>query len=102
MDKIYLNIFKDTDCDNEDYYIITKHDCKNLIRDIEEYHFDFSNYETIEELVEYLTEEKVDLRLINYIKKQDLETLDSPYELTMDLLAELDELVSFEEKTFNY
>lgn len=99
--KVYLYIFKDNeDCTTKEYHIITKHDCTRLIEDIEHYYYDIIDYEDKSELVAYLKDEKVSETLINFVEKDN--NFDSCYELEIELLNELDEIINFTEKTFYY
>lgn len=101
MDKVYLYVFKDSDCGSEDYYIITKHNCKDLIKDIEDYYYDIIDTEDKDELIAYLEDEKASKQLIDFIKKEST-CFESCYELELAILNELGEIVNCKEETFYY
>lgn len=100
-EKVYLYIFKDNEGNSEDYTIITKHNCKKLIKDIETYYYDIIDCEDKEELIQTLKEEKVCKELIDFIQKNDF-AYDGCYDLELAILIELGELIDCEEETFYY
>lgn len=99
---VYLYTFIDND-NTDTYHIITNKNCDYLLEDIEKFYYDFEDFDTKEELIEYLTQHKADKRLIEYITKIDtIDTNAGIVTFTYDILADLDALVSFEEKNFYY
>lgn len=105
QEEIYLYTFVDNDSIDSMYHLLTKRNCTNLIESIERFYYEFEYYETIDELVEYLKEQNADNELIDYIMQfEEIEYLtDSGIcDLTYNILDELDILLSFEEKRFNY
>lgn len=103
-EKIYLYTFKDNDS-NDCYHILTKRNCTNLIESIENFYYDFENFENIESLIKFLVEENADKEFIEYMLKQrEIEDLTNIgiYYFTLRILDDLDILLSFEEKVFFY
>ena len=94
MNKVYLYVFKDTDYDCEDYYIITNCDCKNLIQEIEN-NFDF-DYDTFKHNVEN------NVFLYNYLKENKKVNLTSIYDFTIEFLDNYSWLVNKECYKFYY
>lgn len=102
MGKFYLYTFKDNDS-NDSYCFITKHDCKQLLQDIEDYWYDINEVEDNNEIIEILQNYNADIKIIEFIKKQGENlNLSSAYEFEKDILEDLGELISFEEETFYY
>ena len=105
MEKIYLYTFIDNDYIDSVYHIITNKQCDDLIKDIERYYYHFENYETIEELINYLRKNNANIELTNYISKQEeiIDLVDSGIcNFTYAILDYLDILICFEEKVFKY
>lgn len=105
MKKVYLYTFLDCDNLGEYYHLITNRNCDELIESIENFYYDFENFETIDELVEYLRENNADEELISIITQQEeIEYLTDKgiATLTYEILDELGVLLCFDEKQFNY
>ena len=105
MEKVYLYSFIDNDNADTLYHLVAKEDCGELIESIERFYYDFDDYETIDELVEYLKEHKADKRLIDYVSKQEDAfglTCDGISTLTYEVLYDLGVLISYDERRFNY
>lgn len=103
--KIYLYTFVDNDNICSIYHLITNRNCTSLIQSIERFYYEFEDFETIDELVEYLKEQNADKELIDYVLQcEDIEdlTISGISNLTDDILENLNVLLSFEEKQFDY
>ena len=105
MKKVYLYTFVDNDNIDSLYHLITNINCDELIESIEKFYYDFENFETIDELVEYLRENNADEEFVGIIaQQQEIEDLtrNGIATFTNNVLDDLGILLNFEEKQFNY
>lgn len=79
---VHINIFKDNDNWNDDYYLVTTEDVSMLLNDIE-YCFVI---EDADETLQNLIENKADKRIIDFIHDNYID-YDSVYEFTYNCLA---------------
>lgn len=100
-EKVFLYKFIDNDNLGEEYCILTKHNCKELLQDIEKYFYDIIDCESEEELIRQLKENNANKILIEHLQEGGYST-DSCYCLEIEILSKINELIPFEEETFYY
>jgi hypothetical protein len=94
---VCVNVFKDSDGLNEDYYIVTTEDVSNLIEDIE----DCFVYDDPDETLFNLLETNADKRIIDYIHNNSCDC-SNIYELTIAVLSYYKLLLSHTSYEYTY